>query len=112
MPQLFKPREIAVNHAQVFFDSMTVSAVMSAYHQVLLRGQMSENTPAFQRLNDAQLAYLHSALFIDSLAVPLNAAVHHLTFFNSKQAGYSFERRGLAGAVGSQQSHHRAVLHG
>jgi hypothetical protein len=102
---LLEHREVAEHARQVAGDAVGVASHVAAEAQVLGHGQLLEGAAPLGDVGDAGADDVRRGLPVDALAgqVDLAAGAHH-------HVAHRAQERRLAGAVGAQQRHHRALL--
>ena len=76
---------------------------MATHHQVLLDSQVLEHAAPLEHLGDAAPNDVVRRQPIQPLAVELDRALGDLATFRMQQTRDRLQRRGLAGAVGTEQ---------
>jgi hypothetical protein len=100
-----QPREIAIDLVEILRDAGTVTTSgEGAGQEVLLDGKMDEAVAALHHLDKAATDNLRRRKTIDALAGEFYTALGDVTPLRAQQVGNRLERRGLAGAVGSEKS--------
>ncbi|MGY3367647.1 hypothetical protein ACVWZL_004772 [Bradyrhizobium sp. GM2.4] len=107
---LLQAREIVEDHVEIGAN-LAVPASEGAELEIFQRGHVGDDAPALHHLEDAAANDLVGIDAVDALAPEQDLAARDFAVLGLEQPGDRLQRRRLAGAVGAEQRHDRALGH-